>query len=98
MPALFGIATFGLLSVVGLEPIAWFAVTAILITLLALGRGITKWSAVPAAAMFGVLVLVGAEAARTDLWSPYYRISAYDDPGRAFRRDPGAPVNRSTCS
>lgn len=77
--SLAGIAAFALLSVFGFEPIAWFSAAAVLITLLALGRGITAWSGVPAAAMLGVLVLVGAEAMRPDLWSPYYRISAADD-------------------
>jgi hypothetical protein len=76
--SLAGIAGFGILSVLGFEPIAWFAVVAALLTLLALGRGITVWSAVPAAAMVGVLVLVAAEAAHLDLWSPYYRVSTYD--------------------
>jgi hypothetical protein len=80
--SLAGIAAFGLLSAVGLEPIAWFSVASVLIALLALGRGLTAWSAVPAVAMIGVLVLVGSEATRPDMWSPYYRISAYDDEGR----------------
>lgn len=80
--SLAGIAAFGLLSAVGLEPIAWFSVAAVLIALSALGRGITAWSAVPATAMIGVLVLIGAQATGLDLWSPYYRISTYDDEGR----------------
>jgi len=80
--SLAGIAAFGLISAVGLEPIAWFSVAAVLIALGALGRGITAWSAVPAAAMVGVLVLIGGQAIGHDLWSPYYRISTFDDDGR----------------
>ncbi len=76
--SLAGIAGFGILSALGFEPIAWFAVAAVLLSVLALARGITVWSAVSAAAMVGVLVLIGAEAARLDIWSPYYRVSTYD--------------------
>lgn len=80
--SLTGIGGFGLASAFGLEPIAWFAIVAVLLSLLVLGRGLTAWSAVPAAAMLGVLLLVGVEATRPDLWSPYYRISAHDDQGQ----------------
>ena len=80
--SLTGIAGFGLASVLGLEPIAWFTIVAVLLALLALGRGITAWSAVPAVAMLAVLVIVGVEATRPDLWSPYYRISAGDESSR----------------
>ena len=80
--SLAGIAGFGVMSALGLQPITWFGVAAILLTLLALGRGVTVWSAVPASAMACVLVLV-AGAAGTDLWSPYYRISEYDTNGNA---------------
>lgn len=76
--SLTGIGAFGLMSILGLEAIVWFAMAAVLLSFLALGRGITAWSAIPAAAMVGVLVVVGAEARGPDLWSPYYRISAYD--------------------
>jgi hypothetical protein len=79
--SLSGIAAFGLLAAFGLEPIVWFSVAAVLLALLALGRGNTAWSAVPATAMLGVLLVVGDAAGGPDLWSPYYRISAYDDSG-----------------
>ena len=88
--SLAGIAGFGILSALGFEPIAWFLVLAGLLSLLALGRGVTPWSAVPAAAMVGVLVLVGAEAARLDLWSPYYRVSTYDAAERKVSARPGS--------
>jgi SAM-dependent methyltransferase len=89
--SLAGIAGFGLLSAFGFEPIAWFTVAAVLIALSALGRGITAWSTVPAAAMIGVLVMVGAQATGLDLWSPYYRISTFDDDGRAVSARSGSP-------
>ena len=88
--SLAGIAAFGLISVVGLEPIVWFSVAAVLIALGALGRGITAWSAVSGAAMIGVLVLIGGQAMGTDQWSPYYRISTFDDDGRPLSARPGS--------
>lgn len=88
--SLAGIAAFGLISAVGLEPIAWFSVAAVLIGLSALGRGITLWSAVSAAAMIGVLVLIGGQAIGADLWSPYYRISTFDDDGRPLSARSGS--------
>jgi len=89
--SLTGIAAFGLMSAVGLEPIAWFCAVALLLTLLALGRGVTAWSAVAATAMTCVLLLVGTSS--RDIWSPYYRISAYDTAGqRVSARATGADV------
>jgi hypothetical protein len=88
--SLAGIGAFGLISAVGLEPIAWFSVAAVLIALGALGRGLTAWSAVPGAAMIGVLILIGGQALGTDQWSPYYRISTFDDEGRPLSARPGS--------
>jgi SAM-dependent methyltransferase len=79
--SLTGIAGFGLMSAAGLEPATWFSVAAVLLTALALGKGITAWSAVPASAMAGVLLLVFGASGR-DLWSPYYRITTYNDTGQ----------------
>ncbi len=90
--SLAGIAGFGLLSAVGSEPIAWFSVAAILLSLLALGRGITVWSAVPATAMVGVLLLVWYQAGALDLWSPYYRISAGDTNSQRVSARTGSPI------
>ena len=87
--SLAGIAAFGVMSAIGLEPNAWFIVAAALLTLLALGKGITVWSAVPAAAMVGVLVLIFGASGR-DLWSPYYRITAYNDAGQLVSARPGS--------
>jgi SAM-dependent methyltransferase len=79
--SLVGIGAFGALSAAGLQPIVWFSVAAILLTFLALGRGITAWSAVPAVAMLGVLVLVFRAGSGPETWSPYYRIVAFDATG-----------------
>jgi len=86
--SLAGIAGFGVMSAAGLEPVAWFSVAAVLLTLLALGKGITAWSALTATAMAGALLLVAGAGGR-DLWSPYYRITAYDDAGQAIALRPG---------
>lgn len=86
--SLAGIASFGLLSAFATEPLIWFGAVACLLFALALGQGLTVWSAVSAAAMIGVLVLVARAAAGPDLWSPYYRITGLDDNGRAVSSEP----------
>lgn len=91
--SLSGIAGFGLMSAFGLEPIAWFTATAVLLVLLSLGRSTTMWSAVPAAAMVGVLLLVGQAATGPDLWSPYYRVTAADSTGRFVSARSGSTGN-----
>ena len=87
--SLAGIATFGVISAIGLEPNVWFSIAAVLLTLLALGKGITIWSGVSAAAMIGVLVLIFGASGR-DMWSPYYRITAYSDAGQLVSARPGS--------
>lgn len=89
--SLAGIAGFGLISVLSLPPIVWFGTAAVLISLLALGRGITARDSIPVAAMLAVLLLVGRAELSPDLWSPYYRISAGDETGRIVRLRPGNP-------
>jgi hypothetical protein len=72
-----GIAGFTALSAGGTNPVLWFAVVAVLLALLALGSGVTIWSAVSGAAMIGVLYGSIVNAGFGDLWSPYYRITHY---------------------
>jgi len=86
--SLTGIAAFGVMSAVGLEPTVWFAVGAVLLSLLALGRGLTAWTSVSATAMTAVLLFV-VGASGHDLWSPYYRITAYDANGTQVTARPG---------
>jgi SAM-dependent methyltransferase len=81
--SLAGIAGFGLVSALGLPPIVWFLLTAVLVALLALGRGLTRWSLLSAFAMAAVLLIVGRAAAGPDVWSPYYRISAANQAGES---------------
>jgi hypothetical protein len=72
-----GIAGFTALSAAGTDPLVWFAVMAVLVLLLALGGGITAWSAVGGAAMVAVLYAASVAAGGGDIWSPYYRITTY---------------------
>jgi SAM-dependent methyltransferase len=74
-----GIAAFALLSLLGTNPVVWFAIVGGLLLLLSLGQGPTMWSAVGGLAM--TLVVVGSinlAVAEKDVWSPYYRITAYE--------------------
>jgi hypothetical protein len=70
-----GIAAFTGLSALSLGPLAWFSVVALLISLQALGTGLRRWSGVSALFMAGALALSVGQAARGDVWSPYYRVS-----------------------
>lgn len=76
--SMIGIAAFTVLAFLGTGPTAWFALTALLLLLLALGAGPTPWSFAGGVAMILVIVASAAVAqASLDVWSPYYRISAY---------------------
>ena len=88
-----GITAFALLSAYETDPIVWFTLVAGVAGLLALGRGISAPSIVPAAAMAAVLLLLAGQAIHTgDRWSPYYRVTAYDSTGRlADHADVGGP-------
>jgi hypothetical protein len=75
-----GIAAFALVSLAATPPGVWFSVVAVLLLLLALGRGPTVWSAVGGAAM--AAVVFGGFLNPTNLtqvWSPYYRIDIFPD-------------------
>ena len=76
--SMIGIAGFAILSLIGTSPVLWFAIVGVLLLLLSLGEGPTPWSAVGGMAM--VLVVLGSfqiAQVEKDVWSPYYRISAY---------------------
>jgi hypothetical protein len=79
--AMAGIAGFTVLSGAGTQPLVWFAVTAVLVTLLGLGVGLRRTSAITALSMAGALVLVALAARPNQSWSPYYRIDVYDGGG-----------------
>ncbi len=88
--SLVGIAGFGLLSALGTEPLVWFTVVAVLLSLLALGRGITIRSAVPAVAMAGVLLIMWRTGTGPEVWSPYYRILAANEDAQLVSVRPGS--------
>jgi hypothetical protein len=78
-----GIVVFAAMSAGGTDPLLWFAIVAVARGLLALGRGVSAPSIVPAAAMTAVFVLLVAQGLHTgDRWSPYYRVTAYDRSSR----------------
>jgi 16S rRNA G966 N2-methylase RsmD len=79
--ALAGIAGFTVLSAAGTGPMLWFIVVAVLLMLLMLGTGLTARSAVGLVAMGAVLlsVQVQLDGRPNEVWSPYYRISTYQD-------------------
>jgi SAM-dependent methyltransferase len=76
-----GIALFTLLSATGTPPIVWFAVVAVLISLLGLGVGLSRGSLVTAGSLASVLAIVGLGMPPAQVWSPYYRIDQYDSNG-----------------
>lgn len=69
-----GIAAFTLLSALGTSPAIWFVVVAVLLSLMGLGAGLTRWSVVSGLSMAGVIGLA-VFGINGDLWSPYYRIN-----------------------
>ena len=84
-----GIAAFAVLSLLGTNPIVWFAIVGGLLLLLSLGKGPTLYSAVGGLAM--VLVVVGSinlAVTEKDAWSPYYRITAYESDLKGASVDP----------
>jgi hypothetical protein len=78
-----GIVAFTVLSAVGTDPLVWFGVAAGLVVLMQLGIGFRLGSVVAVAALAGVLLVtnnaLGPMDARKDLFSPYYRITTYQD-------------------
>ncbi len=76
--SMLGIAAFAALALLGTDPAIWFVVTGVLLLLLALGSGITPWSAIGGAAIVVVIASTAMVAvASGDVWSPYYRVSAW---------------------
>jgi SAM-dependent methyltransferase len=77
--SLIGIALFTGLSAAGTSPTVWFGLVAVALLAVALGRGLTAWSALSGVAMTGVLLVSIASPAlgNGDIWSPYYRITKY---------------------
>ncbi len=93
-----GIAVFTVLSALGTEPTAWFVVLATLLSIMALGAGLTRWSIVSAVSMAGVIGVAAVAGMSGDEWSPYYRISRDRVEGATHLSVNGIPhqVMRST--
>lgn len=77
--SLAGVALFAIFAALATPPLAWFATVALLTLLLALGVGVRVWSSVSAVAVAGVLALALEAELGGDVWSPYYRISFWQD-------------------
>lgn len=88
--SLSGIAAFTLLSALSTTPAVWFAVLALILLGLVLGRGINAWGAVSAALMGGVILISLAPVMpdASESWSPYYRITQVRLPGDKFGAEP----------
>ena len=78
MGSIGGIALFSGLSFIGLPPIAWGAVVAVVFVLL-LGIRQRWWQWVAVAAVVVMLLLESLSS--VDIWSPYYKITATQPPG-----------------
>ena len=76
-----GIATFSVLSALQTGPPLWFAITAVVLGVLALGTGVTRWSIVTAAALVATVLLSAAPQPSETTWSPYYRVSEQESGG-----------------
>ncbi len=73
-----GIILFSALSFIGLPPIAWGAVVAVMfVLLLGVRQRWWQWAAVGAV----VLMLLLESFSAVDIWSPYYKITAVQPPG-----------------
>jgi len=90
--SMLGIAGFALLAFLQTDPVVWFSVVGVLLLLLALGTGLTPWSAIGGAAMAVIVVATAMVASASgDIWSPYYRISAWTgDRERTSLTDPSS--------
>lgn len=76
--SMIGIAGFTVLSALGTSPVVWFAVVAILVTLLIIGGSDPTLLRIPAAvAIAAVLYLAYRDASPGEQWSAYYRINTY---------------------
>lgn len=73
--ALLGIAAFAALSALVTPPLAWFAVLAVLLGLLALGAGTDRAMGVTATALVCIVALGVFDFAHGDRWSAYHRLS-----------------------
>ena len=72
-----GIAAFTVLSALSTQPVVWFAIAALVLGLLALGSGLSRWSTVSGTMLLAVMLLSVVQQPPATTWSPYYRISEH---------------------
>ncbi len=72
-----GIAVFSGLSALASDPLLWFGLIAILVTLLSFGQQIRWRTLLVPVAMGATVLMIGGKYQQGDSWSPYYRISTY---------------------
>jgi hypothetical protein len=70
-----GIATFSLLSALQTAPAVWFTVVAVVLGVLALGTGVTRWSIVSGVFLVATVIVSVVQQPPGTSWSPYYRVS-----------------------
>ncbi|HEX3266085.1 MAG TPA: hypothetical protein VHR16_10490, partial [Candidatus Limnocylindrales bacterium] len=78
--SMLGIAGFTILSAAGTPPVVWFAVVAILVTLLIVGSnaGSSLLLRIPAGAALALVLWIAYQSSTgAEIWSPYYRINTY---------------------
>ena len=80
-----GIVGFTVLSAAGTDPRVWFIVAALLIGVLILSMPLRLSSGVAAAGMAAVVAVVLLNQQGGDIWSPYYRVSTYQDQANRTR-------------
>jgi hypothetical protein len=86
-----GIALFTILAATGTPPLVWFAVVAVLASLLGLGVGLSRTSIITAGSLAAVLAIVALRTPAGQIWSPYYRIDQYEAGGIAQINVNGIP-------
>ncbi len=74
-----GVAAFTILSAAGTDPLVWFGIVSVLVTMMSLGQHPGVRALLVPGAMAFAIVLVGSAFQQGDAWSPYYRISKYLD-------------------
>jgi predicted membrane-bound spermidine synthase len=70
-----GIASFSLLSALQTAPAVWFTIVAVVLGVLALGTGVTRWSIVSGVFLLATVIVSIVQQPPGTSWSPYYRVS-----------------------
>jgi hypothetical protein len=76
-----GIAAFTAVSGLGTPPVVWFSTAALVLGLLALGAGVTRWQLVNGGLLVVAIVTSVVQQAPGTAWSAYYRVEEEDGGG-----------------